>query len=68
MNYWKSQGAPAEKLLVGFPSYGHTFLPSTSDTSVCAPQIGPGPPGPYTQYTGFWAYYEVGFAALWRFP
>nr|XP_023652443.1 acidic mammalian chitinase-like [Paramormyrops kingsleyae] len=25
MNYWKSQGAPASKLLVGFATYGHTF-------------------------------------------
>ncbi|KAF1391470.1 hypothetical protein PFLUV_G00042470 [Perca fluviatilis] len=32
MNYWKSNGAPAEKLLVGFPTYGHTlplWLPLT---------------------------------------
>ncbi|TNN57064.1 Acidic mammalian chitinase [Liparis tanakae] len=25
MNYYKSQGAPAEKLIVGFPTYGNTF-------------------------------------------
>ncbi|KAJ8371376.1 hypothetical protein SKAU_G00114040 [Synaphobranchus kaupii] len=25
MHYWQSNGAPAEKLLVGFPTYGSTF-------------------------------------------
>ncbi|NWR77731.1 CHIA chitinase, partial [Centropus unirufus] len=60
MNYWKSNGAPAEKLLVGFPTYGHSFnLQSASDTAVGAPTSGPGPAGPYTRQSGFLAYYEV---------
>ncbi|XP_036386816.1 acidic mammalian chitinase-like [Megalops cyprinoides] len=60
MKYWKSNGAPAEKLLVGFPTYGHTFkLASSSNTGVGAPSAGPGPAGPYTRQTGFWAYYEI---------
>lgn len=60
VNYWKSNGAPAEKLLVGFPTYGHTFkLDSSSNTGVGAPSAGPGPAGPYTRQSGFWAYYEV---------
>uniref|UniRef100_A0A7N6FDR2 Acidic mammalian chitinase n=1 Tax=Anabas testudineus TaxID=64144 RepID=A0A7N6FDR2_ANATE len=59
MNYWKSNGAPAEKLLVGFPTYGHTFRLASSDTAVGAPSSGPGPAGTYTRQSGFWAYYEI---------
>uniref|UniRef100_A0A8C0F178 GH18 domain-containing protein n=1 Tax=Bubo bubo TaxID=30461 RepID=A0A8C0F178_BUBBB len=60
MNYWKSNGAPAEKLLVGFPTYGHNFnLQNPSDTAVGAPVTGAGPAGPYTRQAGFLAYYEV---------
>ncbi|XP_041945343.1 acidic mammalian chitinase-like isoform X2 [Alosa sapidissima] len=60
MTYWKSQGAPAEKLLVGFPTYGHTFrLASASNTGVGAPSVGPGPAGTYTREAGFWSYYEI---------
>ncbi|KFW08119.1 Acidic mammalian chitinase, partial [Eurypyga helias] len=36
MNYWKNNGAPAEKLLVGFPTYGHNYnLQNPSDTAIC---------------------------------
>uniref|UniRef100_A0A8C3BM77 GH18 domain-containing protein n=1 Tax=Cairina moschata TaxID=8855 RepID=A0A8C3BM77_CAIMO len=60
MNYWKNNGAPAEKLLVGFPTYGHNFiLQNPSDTAVGAPASGPGPAGPYTRQAGFLAYYEI---------
>ncbi|NXR16291.1 CHIA chitinase, partial [Semnornis frantzii] len=60
MNYWKDNGAPAEKLLVGFPTYGHNFvLQNLSDTAVGAPATGPGPAGPYTRQSGFLAYYEI---------
>ncbi|KFQ57256.1 Acidic mammalian chitinase, partial [Nestor notabilis] len=60
MNYWKNSGAPAEKLLVGFPTYGHTFnLQSPSNTAIGAPTSGPGPAGPYTRQAGFLAYYEI---------
>uniref|UniRef100_A0A8C3SLR7 Acidic mammalian chitinase n=1 Tax=Chelydra serpentina TaxID=8475 RepID=A0A8C3SLR7_CHESE len=60
VNYWKDNGAPAEKLIVGFPTYGHTFILSNpSNTAVGAPTSGPGPAGPYTRQSGFWAYYEI---------
>lgn len=60
MNYWKSNGAPAEKLLVGFPTYGHSFnLQNPSNTAVGAPTSGPGPAGPYTKEAGLLAYYEI---------
>ncbi|MGH0158527.1 UNVERIFIED_CONTAM: hypothetical protein FKN15_045077 [Acipenser sinensis] len=60
MNYWKSSGAPAEKLLVGFPTYGHTWtLANPSNNGVGAPTAGAGPAGPFTRQAGFWAYYEI---------
>jgi len=59
MKYWRDNGVPSEKLIMGFPTYGRTFRLSTSDTSVCAPVSGAGSSGPYTLEAGFWAYYEV---------
>uniref|UniRef100_A0A8D1JCR0 chitinase n=1 Tax=Sus scrofa TaxID=9823 RepID=A0A8D1JCR0_PIG len=59
MKYWRANGVPSEKLLMGFPTYGRTFRLSTSDTSVCAPVSGAGSSGPYTREAGFWASYEV---------
>ncbi|CAM4684515.1 unnamed protein product [Caretta caretta] len=60
MNYWKVNGPPAEKLIVGLPTYGHTFILSNpSNTAVGAPTSGPEPAGPDTRQSGFWAYYEI---------
>ncbi|XP_040278137.1 acidic mammalian chitinase-like [Bufo bufo] len=60
MNYWLNNGAPASKLIVGFPTYGHTFILSNpSNTAIGAPTSGAGPEGPYTRQSGFWAYYEI---------
>uniref|UniRef100_A0A8C0H554 GH18 domain-containing protein n=1 Tax=Chelonoidis abingdonii TaxID=106734 RepID=A0A8C0H554_CHEAB len=59
MEYWNDNGVPAEKLLMGFPTYGRTFRLSTSATSVGAPASGAGSSGAYTREPGFWAYYEI---------
>ncbi|MBN3312437.1 CHIA chitinase, partial [Atractosteus spatula] len=60
MNYWKDNGAPAEKLLVGFPTYGQTFtLRNAADHGVGAPISGAGAPGKYTQEAGELAYFEI---------
>ncbi|XP_054032261.1 acidic mammalian chitinase [Dryobates pubescens] len=60
MSYWRDSGAPAQKLLVGFPTYGHSFtLQNPSNTAVGAPTTGPGPAGPYTGEDGLLAYYEI---------
>ncbi|KFP71984.1 Acidic mammalian chitinase, partial [Acanthisitta chloris] len=60
MNYWRNNGAPAQKLLVGFPTYGKTFtLQNPSNTAIGAPASGPGPAGPYTREAGLLAYYEI---------
>ncbi|NWW43423.1 CHIA chitinase, partial [Pedionomus torquatus] len=75
MNYWKSHGAPAEKLVVGFPTYGNTFtLRNPSNNGLGAPASGPGPAGPYTQEAGTLAYYEIcsllnsGATQVWDTP
>ncbi|XP_041439779.1 acidic mammalian chitinase isoform X2 [Xenopus laevis] len=60
MNYWVTNGAPASKLFVGFPIYGHTFnLKDASDNSIGAPTTGPGSAGPFTLQPGLLAYYEI---------
>ncbi|XP_038138573.1 acidic mammalian chitinase-like [Cyprinodon tularosa] len=59
MKYWRDQGAPLDKLLVGFPTYGRTFRLSTAATGVGAPASGPGSAGPYTKEAGIMSYYEV---------
>ncbi|XP_060714214.1 chitinase, acidic.1 [Tachysurus vachellii] len=59
VSYWMSKGAPAEKLLLGFPTYGRTFHLTTSLTGLGAPTNGPADAGPYTRDPGYWSYYEV---------
>ncbi|XP_071750680.2 acidic mammalian chitinase-like [Centroberyx gerrardi] len=60
MNYWKNQGAPAEKLIVGFPTYGNTFtLRNPANHGIGAPIAGAGTPGKYTQEAGELAYFEI---------
>ncbi|XP_040193637.1 acidic mammalian chitinase-like [Rana temporaria] len=60
MNYWKDNGVPAEKLLMGFPTYGRTFRnPNPNLCDVGIPVSGAGSAGTYTREAGFWAYYEI---------
>ncbi|XP_030077380.1 chitotriosidase-1 [Microcaecilia unicolor] len=59
INYWKDNGAPAEKLIMGIPTYGRSFTLKSSDSSVGAPASGPALPGQFTKEAGFWAYYEI---------
>ncbi|XP_075471486.1 acidic mammalian chitinase-like [Ascaphus truei] len=41
MNYWRDNGVPAEKLLLGFPTYGRTFtIPNPSICGVGTPVSG----------------------------
>lgn len=61
MQLWLQRGTPANKLILGMPTYGRSFtLASPSDTGVGAPATGPGTPGPFTNQGGLLAYYEVG--------
>ncbi|XP_034497583.1 oviduct-specific glycoprotein [Ailuropoda melanoleuca] len=60
MNYWRKLGAPPEKLLMGFPTYGRTFrLLKVSKNGLQAEAVGPASPGKYTKQAGFLAYYEI---------
>ncbi|OCT91821.1 acidic mammalian chitinase [Xenopus laevis] len=75
MNYWKNNGAAPEKLMVGFPAYGRTFtLSDPSNNGLGAPTSGGGPAAPYTQESGFMAYFEIcdflkqGATVVWNAP
>ncbi|MEE6521585.1 hypothetical protein FKM82_019847 [Ascaphus truei] len=75
MNYWKNNGAAAEKLMVGFPAYGRTYtLSNPSNNGLGAQTSGAGPAAPYTQETGFMAYFEIcnflkqGATVVWNSP
>ncbi|XP_070758922.1 chitinase-3-like protein 1 [Enoplosus armatus] len=59
VRYWLERGAPAGKLLLGFPSHARSFTLATTATGLGAPVSGPASPGPYTQQIGFWSYYET---------
>ncbi|KAJ8016748.1 hypothetical protein DPEC_G00010580 [Dallia pectoralis] len=59
MKYWRDRGAPAEKLMMGFPTYGRTFRTVSASSGVGAPATGPASAGPYTGEGGFWSYYEI---------
>ncbi|XP_010801098.1 oviduct-specific glycoprotein-like isoform X6 [Bos taurus] len=62
MNYWRQLGVPPEKLLMGLPTYGHTFhLLKASQNELRAQAVGPASPGKYTKQAGFLAYYEAFF-------
>ncbi|XP_037539952.1 acidic mammalian chitinase-like [Nematolebias whitei] len=59
MRYWRDNGAPAEKLLVGFPAFARTYTMASTDHRIGAPSRGPGSPGGYTKEAGILSYYEV---------
>ncbi|XP_033823018.1 chitinase, acidic.1 [Periophthalmus magnuspinnatus] len=59
VSHWLLRGAPSEKLILGFPTYGRTFRLSSGATGLGAPANGPADAGAYTRTAGFWSYYEV---------
>ncbi|KAK4321472.1 hypothetical protein Pmani_007719 [Petrolisthes manimaculis] len=59
VQYYLEKGAPPEKLVLGVPLYGRSFILAGSDRGVGAETSGPGSPGPLMQISGSLAYYEV---------
>ncbi|XP_008067120.1 chitinase-3-like protein 2 isoform X1 [Carlito syrichta] len=59
VGYWIRKGMPPEKVVMGIPTYGHTFTLASAETRVGAPASGPGAAGPITNSSGFLAYYEI---------
>ena len=60
MQVYLLNGASADKLVVGIPTYGRAYkLISSDQTSLGSPAEGPAEPGKATREKGYLAYYEI---------
>ncbi|OQR75642.1 endochitinase-like [Tropilaelaps mercedesae] len=64
LQLWTERGAPKQKLIVGIPIYGRTYTLGSKDNHGLRAGIrrwdtDGGKPGPYTNASGFHAYFEI---------
>ena len=62
MNVWHSKGVPANKLVMGIPFYGRSFVLKNANNYLpgkTAASQKEGFSGPYTKENGFLAYFEI---------
>ncbi|XP_007939388.1 chitinase-3-like protein 1 [Orycteropus afer afer] len=59
VGYMLRLGAPANKLVMGIPTFGKSFTLASSETGIGAPISGPGIAGRFTKEEGILAYYEI---------
>ncbi|XP_006888039.1 PREDICTED: chitinase-3-like protein 1 [Elephantulus edwardii] len=59
VGYTLRLGAPANKLVMGIPTFGKSFTLASSSSGIGAPTSGPGIAGPFTKEEGTLAYYEI---------
>ncbi|XP_037680941.1 chitinase-3-like protein 1 isoform X2 [Choloepus didactylus] len=59
VGYMVRLGAPANKLVMGIPTFGGSFTLASAETGIRAPASGPGLPGRFSKEEGMLAYYEI---------
>ncbi|XP_029908340.1 chitinase-3-like protein 1 [Myripristis murdjan] len=59
LQFWLERGAPAGKLLLGFPAHSRSFRLAGPAAGLGAAASGPAGPAPFSQQSGVWSHYET---------